>query len=339
MTTRKSKQATEIVDSPEVSIARTPEVIAAEIRTIDQQARQAALHGALQIGLRLTEAKALVSHGEWGDWLKSNVNYSQSTANNFMRVASEYEASGALANLSYTQAVALLAVPAEEREEFATENNVSEMSSRELQAAIKAKQEAERQLQEKEQQLENEQKARQEEEEMRSALYEQYQAEMELRKAQANKIQELEQQAQQAEVAGDDKAVKQLKAELRKAEKAASTSQQRLNELEANLEAKAQERQVEVEAKAAAELELLKVELVDQAKKREEEVNKQLSDMQEQLRKNNNTAGIRVKVHFEALMATAEHLCQSLREIESEEQKQALKDRISNTLDEIKAQL
>ncbi|WP_144251287.1 DUF3102 domain-containing protein, partial [Mycobacterium tuberculosis] len=74
------------------------------------------------IGGKLIEAKELVTHGEWGTWLQNNVNYSQSTANNFMRVATEYSDSQVFANLSYSQAVALLAVPSEEREQFVADN-------------------------------------------------------------------------------------------------------------------------------------------------------------------------------------------------------------------------
>ncbi|ASS66393.1 MULTISPECIES: DUF3102 domain-containing protein [unclassified Paenibacillus] len=341
MTTAKTKQSAVQPAASEATTlsTRTVEVIAAEIRTIDQQARQAALQGAIQIGLRLTEAKALVGHGEWGDWLKANVNYSQSTANNFMRVATEYEASGqALANLSYTQAVALLAVPAEEREEFVEQNQASEMSSRELQAAIKAKQEAEKALKEKEEQLAAEQLARQEEEGMRSALYAKYEEEQELRKRQEEQIRELEQQSQQAQTSGDDKALKQLKADLRKAEKAASASEKRIADLQAELDQKAQDGQTEAEVKIAAEVERIKAELVEQARKREDEVAKQLADVQEQLRKNNNVAGIKIKMHFEAMLADAQLLLQSLGELENPEQKEAMKARIGQTLDDLRSQ-
>ena len=95
----------------------------------------------------------MVPHGEWAAWLEKNVDFSQSSANNFMKIYTEYgdiqgELWGASAksqtfgNLSYSQAVALLAVPAEEREEFVKENPVEDMSTRELQEAIKARDEA-----------------------------------------------------------------------------------------------------------------------------------------------------------------------------------------------------
>ena len=132
---------------------RTPEIVAAEIRQIADQTRKMVLNSSIEIGKRLCEAKEMVPHGEWAAWLEKNVDFSQSSANNFMKIYTEYgdiqgELWGASAksqtfgNLSYSQAVALLAVPAEEREEFVKENHVEDMSTRELQEAIKARDEA-----------------------------------------------------------------------------------------------------------------------------------------------------------------------------------------------------
>ncbi len=132
---------------------RTPEIVAAEIRQIADQTRKMVLNNSIEIGKRLCEAKEMVPYGEWGSWLEKEVNFKQSTANNLMRIYTEYgniqgELWGASAksqtfgNLSYSQAVALLEVPAEEREEFVKENHVEDMSTRELQEAIKARDEA-----------------------------------------------------------------------------------------------------------------------------------------------------------------------------------------------------
>lgn len=132
---------------------RTPEIVAAEIRQIADQTRKMVLNSSIEIGKRLCEAKEMVPHGEWAAWLEKNVDFSQSSANNFMKIYTEYgdiqgELWGASAksqtfgNLSYSQAVALLAVPAEEREEFVEKNDVGSMSTRELQEAIKARDEA-----------------------------------------------------------------------------------------------------------------------------------------------------------------------------------------------------
>lgn len=125
------------------STARTAYTIAAEIRVIHEQARESALRAIIEIGRRLCEAKELVDHGEWCTYLKEELGYKQSAANNYMKIYREYEANGLMAksqtfgNLSPSQALALLAVPAEEREEFARESGAETLSARELTQAIR----------------------------------------------------------------------------------------------------------------------------------------------------------------------------------------------------------
>ncbi|MGE6515170.1 DUF3102 domain-containing protein [Lysinibacillus sphaericus] len=126
---------------------RSTDVIAAEINAIKFQTQTMMLQASSEIGKRLIEAKEQLQHGDWSKWLKENVEYSQSTANNLMQIHTEYSAnSQALGNLSYTKAVALLGIDAEEREAFVQENNVDELSSRELQKVIKEKQKLEKQI-------------------------------------------------------------------------------------------------------------------------------------------------------------------------------------------------
>lgn len=101
--------------------------LVSEIRMITEQTKQVVLFNSIEIGRRLTEAKAMVKRGTWGTWLKERVDYSQRTANNFMKIYQEYgrnglaEKSQALANLSYTQALALIDLPEDERARFAEE--------------------------------------------------------------------------------------------------------------------------------------------------------------------------------------------------------------------------
>ena len=132
---------------------RTLKTVAFEIRTLHAQAQQVVLGYAIEIGRRLTEAKGMVSHGEWGKWLEEEVSYSKSTANNFMRIFDAYGAdqqslfgpeakSQTLGNLPYTKALRLLAIPEEEREEFVETNNVEDISTRELDRLIKERDEA-----------------------------------------------------------------------------------------------------------------------------------------------------------------------------------------------------
>ena len=123
----------------ETNIIRNAAMIAEEINGIKEHVRSTAIHGAIEIGRRLHEAKALVPYGEWENWLEENVNYSASTAQNLMRIADEFgrKETQALAEISYTQAVALLRLPAEEREQFVETHDMDGMSTRELTAEIR----------------------------------------------------------------------------------------------------------------------------------------------------------------------------------------------------------
>lgn len=120
---------------------RSINTITAEIITITAQTNQMVVMNAIEVGRRLVEAKELVPHGEWGEYLRREVSFSKSTANNLMKIFREYGDkqlnSQALGNLPYTKMVRLLAVPEEEREEFAIEHDVEHLSTRELEQAIR----------------------------------------------------------------------------------------------------------------------------------------------------------------------------------------------------------
>lgn len=117
--------------------ARTAERIAVEINVIKGQTRDVILRSAIEIGKRLYEAKAIVPYGRWGEWLKENVDYSVRTAQNLMKCFDEYGKNPqALADMGYSQAVALLSLDGEQRSELMERVNVSELSTRELQSEI-----------------------------------------------------------------------------------------------------------------------------------------------------------------------------------------------------------
>jgi len=132
-----------------LDINRTPELIAEEINHIKNQTKVMVIYNTIEIGRKLTEAKSKIPHGEWGKWLEEKVDYSKSTANNLMRIFEEYGSEQmalfgetppkfqALGNLGYSQLVALLSVPDEERENFINENEVENLSTRELEKLIK----------------------------------------------------------------------------------------------------------------------------------------------------------------------------------------------------------
>lgn len=139
----------------EITTNRTPELIGAEIRTITQQAKYMALLYGVEVGRRLNEAKELLPHGQWLPWLEKETEFSPATASRFMKLFDEYGAdqgslfgaetnSSTLKNISISNALRLLTIPRNERESFAVEHDVEHMSTRELDALLKEKENAEK---------------------------------------------------------------------------------------------------------------------------------------------------------------------------------------------------
>ena len=117
---------------------RTIETITGEIL----DAKRAGGEAILTIGRCLIEAKNMLSHGEWLPWLTEQVEFSPRTAQNFMRLAREWSNTQTLADLGASKALTLLALPAEERDSFIQEHNVIDMSARQLEQAIKERDQA-----------------------------------------------------------------------------------------------------------------------------------------------------------------------------------------------------
>ena len=267
----------------DIQTQRTPDIIGAEIRGLTQQAKTMTLWFGIEIGRRLTEAKEMLEHGQWLPYLKEQTEFSQPSASRLMRLYDEYGAKqtslfgaesnySTLNNLSISNALRLLAVPEDEREEFAAEHDVEHMSARELDELIKQRDEAEKRAARAEEQVqqaadgaakadEQYQKAKQELHLLREKL-----GNAEAQKAAAEKeLSELRERPVEVAVEVDEKAVAEAvtaaraKNDAEWAEKMAKVK----NELsEAGLEAeklKAKIKKAEEKAEEkAAELERLK---------------------------------------------------------------------------------
>lgn len=134
-------------ESTPVETERGIEAITEEILSYKRTAGESIL----EIGRRLKEAKALLSHGEWLPWLSEKVEFSERSAQNFMRLADAYQNPQTLADLGASKALVLLALSPVERDEFLSEKHdvrgaektVPEMSARELEEAIRQRKLAE----------------------------------------------------------------------------------------------------------------------------------------------------------------------------------------------------
>nr|DAN87555.1 MAG TPA: Protein of unknown function (DUF3102) [Caudoviricetes sp.] len=154
----KEKMAVPVADGtmPKESDEERLTRLAGEINAIKEQTRATVQNATLEIGRRLIQAKAAVPHGSWAYWLKTSVDYSERTAQMLM---STYERFGnaqqklfgtkmdpELVNqLNRSQMFALLSIKSEEEcAEFMEEHkdDLADMSKRELEKAIKERDEA-----------------------------------------------------------------------------------------------------------------------------------------------------------------------------------------------------
>lgn len=117
---------------------RTIEAITGEIL----EAKRAGGEAILTIGRCLIEAKEKLPHGEWLPWLNEQVDLSERTAQKFMKLAREWSNPNTLADLGASKALMLLAVPEGDREQFIQDHNVIDMSARQLEQAIRERDEA-----------------------------------------------------------------------------------------------------------------------------------------------------------------------------------------------------
>lgn len=260
-------------------------VVTTEIRQLVNQYRRITVAFAVEIGRRLVEAKALLPHGEWGDWLREQVDFSQRTANNFMRVFEEYgdqqitlfgavSNSQTFANLSVSKALSLLALPEDEREEFAETHNVEHMSTRQLNDALIAKLDAERA---RDKALAERDKA------VRERIAAEKKAE------ELCDVEDLADAAKQ-EAASAKKRADELSAELAKAEDAAKQAKEKLKKLKENPEIPAEaaeklraEGAAAAEEKAKAELEKAKA-AAEKAKQKAKAAADRAETLEKQLR-------------------------------------------------------
>lgn len=274
---------------------RSMEQIATEINVIKQQTTVMLLQASVEIGKRLQEAKQLVGHGNWGKWLKENVDYSDRTAQNLMAIYTEYSAMPnleAFSDLTYSKAVALLALPREEREEFKEKNDVEDMSTRELENKIKELKEA---------QAKNE---------AQQTTIEQLTGETE------RAAQEAEQAKTEAELA---------KKEAEEAKKTAASAEKLK---------KALEKEKEAVAKAKEKADQLKEQLEKEKNKEPEkvevipaDVQKELDRLKEVEKKAPNEAVVKFRVLYEEWQIKLNALVAAVTDIEKVDEKAATKYR------------
>lgn len=260
----------------EIVQERTLPVIISEIKIIEQHVTKTAIEGAIQIGERLQEAKELAGHGNFGQWCQENLNYSQDTAQKFMKLAREYGGqNNALANtamsrnFSISNALSLLKVPEEDREQFVEEHQVEDMKNKELEEEIwklkKEKREAE----------ENTERVRQ-------IMHRAEDAANELR----GEVKSLKEQLAEA----DPEKAEKLKAKLEKTEAALEKEKEKLKKEKDNRQAA-----IDKELKAAGDA------MQEQAKKSIESLQKEVDRLKRREQKAGNESLLKFKILVDQL--------------------------------------
>lgn len=197
----------------------------------------------IQYGRVLTEAKPFVPRGQFESWVQSNFNMSERTAQSYMAVWKRFGKSEQFQNIQFSNLQKMLALPEGTEGQFAEENDVKNMTAREVERAVqKAKEEARVELQ-KEQTarkeaenrvLELERKEHRANEALSSAAIAEKNAEIEKYRAQAERFRE------EAEAAknGQRNALAQLqeaKDDIKEYQEMLTESQQGYDRLQAEL--------------------------------------------------------------------------------------------------------
>lgn len=127
---------------------RTKEIIVAEIKTTLINIQETTFYGAIRIGQGLKELKKLVPHGELAGYIEENLGFSQRKFQQYTQFAEQYGDENSpymkavsnpqiCADLSFSNALRLLAIPEDRVEDFVTDNDVSDMTVKELEKKVK----------------------------------------------------------------------------------------------------------------------------------------------------------------------------------------------------------
>ena len=140
----------EVTKESQLPAEQTLTQLAAEINAIKNHVRETVYIATCRIGEKLLLAKGAVGHGNWGQWLKDNVDYSERTAQNIIAIYKNFNNKETklfstvldaelLGKLNQSQLLALSSIKDEEkRTEFMNEHKeeLPDMSKQELAKAL-----------------------------------------------------------------------------------------------------------------------------------------------------------------------------------------------------------
>lgn len=121
-------------------IANTQQAGLTPIAVLAEEARiysESMAMNMLNLGRVFTEAKKQVAHGEWGDWVQRYSGMSARSAQQLMAIYSRFGDKPAFAGVEKSKMYRMLALPEGTEEAFAEKNDLSAMTSREAEEAVK----------------------------------------------------------------------------------------------------------------------------------------------------------------------------------------------------------
>lgn len=92
----------------------------------------------IQFGRILCEAKPLIKHGEFGKWVETEFGFSKRAAENYMSVYKRFGSNETLRDVKYSSLKAMLMLPEGTETSFAEDNDLADMTAREVQKAVEA---------------------------------------------------------------------------------------------------------------------------------------------------------------------------------------------------------
>ena len=277
----------EIVEYEEAAvIERDITTITAEINVLKAEV----VKDFIEIGKRLIEAKEQLGHGEWLPWLSSSVQFSEDSAQRFMRLAREYgdgaSNTAPVRYLGVSKALQLLALPDFQREEFiaekhevnGVEKSVYDMTKKELDDALKEKLELQSQVDEY------------------SNRADELAEQIEMLKAQL-KAAEGPKEVSAVEVVPDKEAEDKLKAQIKELKDKAKETSTKLEELK--------KKAAEAEASKQKAIQEKDTAVREAAEKSKERYEQQIESLKKQLIEAGDSDVAVFKVHFDAIQKEA----------------------------------
>lgn len=323
--------------------------ITAEIKYISKSMNNMLLQCLIEIGKRFAKAKTLVQYGKWGEYCEKYTGYKQAMAENYIKIYKEYgadqqslfgnfENSESIKNLGVTKLIELTAIPADEREHFVEENNITEETTvKQLHKLIQEKTDALDRAEKKqavaEKKLEEQIKQSEQAAKDKQLMIERLQAELDIRNAEPATVpqDELEKMMQEA----DEKAKKSLQAEIdklktekekaeqaaEKAERAAKKSKQKAKNAEQQYKELQDDVSSEKEKTAAAE-------------KENEELKKTIEKLQKESLLGSNEKMVKLQMCFEQAQSSIIAVKTALAAVEGSEKYDKLFAAVKETLKE-----